>query len=165
MQRIIEILSVIFAIGLIACDNQHLTVSDPQLNICSAEEVDDLVLNVTRGSATVKVVQITYENDQSFNTNIELKVSMGDVVTVPYCDKQNVGDVRFRIEVVPSGPPLHHDYDYSVEIYYEVTSGQKDIRIWDANGFETFSSGSAGIATHTNGETDNYNVAIEPWVW
>ncbi|MFC1599506.1 hypothetical protein ACFL3T_00575 [Patescibacteria group bacterium] len=165
MKKFTTILALTFAVALGACGNPSLENPNPQLNICDGDQVDDLVLNVTQGSGTVRITQVTYENDKAFNTSIEFEVSMGDVVTVPYCNKQNVGDVRFQIQVAPSGPGVLYGYEYSMEIYYEVMSEHKDIRIWDANGFENFGSGYAGVASHTDGEFESYNVAIEPWVW
>jgi hypothetical protein len=163
MTKVSTLLALIFAVGFIGCDNPTLTVSNPQLDICDVNEVDDLILHVTQGSAMVKITQVVYENDRAFNTSIEFEVSMGEVITVPFCNKQNMGDVRFHIEVAPSGPGVLYGFEHSVEIYYEVVTEHRDIRIWDANGFENFGSGSAGIGTHTDGEHDTYFVAVEPW--
>lgn len=150
----------LFAVALSgACGNTKLENPNPQLNVCEPDQVDDLFLRVTQGSATVKVTQVTYMNDQSFNTSIRYDVSVGDVIPVPFCFKQ--GDVRFQVEVTPSGPGVLYGYEYSVEIYYEVALPNADIKIWDNAGLINSGYGSAGISNHTNGETDYYAVGIE----
>ncbi len=142
----------LFAVALSgACDNTKLENPNPQLNVCEPDQVDDLFLRVTQGSALVKVTQVTYIDDQSFNTSIKYDVNVGDVIPVPFCFKQ--GDVHFQIEVTPSGPGVLYGYEYSVEIYYEVALPNA--------GLINSGYGSAGISNHTNGETDHYTVAIE----
>jgi len=166
MQKVIVILTLTFAVALSACGNERLKAnnSTPHLNACSDSEVDDLILHVTYGAAKVRLTRVTYQNGGTYETNMNFTVNAGSVETIPYCN--NGSKVEFRMVVEPTGPGVRYEYDHSVEIYYEVYTSHRDIRIWDNNGYHNFGSGYAGVQTHEDsGKTDSYFVAIEPWVW
>jgi len=170
MRNIIIVTLTLFAVALGACSNPALTMEGSQLSVCEPDQVDNMIIHVGQGSAKLVLTKVQYMDLGTLRdhpTYVELKVSIDDTVEVPYCRMPGTGEVRFQFEITPSGPGVLYGYEYSVEITYESPDAHLGLRVWDENNFENPPNGmiseSVSVSTHTNGETDNYTVALKAY--
>lgn len=161
MRNTLIVSIILLAVALGACKNPSLQNPNPHLNICEADDVADMGIRFTMGSGELRILEVDYQMERSFNTDITHDLHKDDMVPVPFCNQQGIGDISFLVEVTPDGPGLLYGYEYSAEMYFEVDFPNADIEIYDTSGFGNVGYGSAGIGVHTDGGPQRFRVEIQ----